>query len=102
MGSDSVLSERALREIYLMPFMLAQKFGKPWSYMSAYVYLHYLLLKPFPTDVWIYRYNRVNGVHVSENPHILRDILRKEWGFEGLVMSDWYASVLVIYSMFGA
>ena len=34
-------------------------------------------------------YNRVNGTHVSENPYIIRDILRKEWGFEGLTMSDW-------------
>ncbi|KAI0315155.1 glycoside hydrolase family 3 protein [Amylostereum chailletii] len=70
MGYDSVLSERALREVYLMPFMLAEKYAKPWSYMTAY--------------------NRVNGTHASENPHLLRDILRNEWGFQGLVMSDWF------------
>lgn len=39
MGSDSIMSERALREIYLMPFMLALKYAKPWSFMTAYAYL---------------------------------------------------------------
>ncbi|EGN96322.1 glycoside hydrolase family 3 protein [Serpula lacrymans var. lacrymans S7.3] len=70
MAYDSILSERALREIYLMPFMLAQKYAKPWSFMTAY--------------------NRVNGTHASENTHVLQDILRKEWGFDGLIMSDWF------------
>ncbi|KZT18915.1 glycoside hydrolase family 3 protein [Neolentinus lepideus HHB14362 ss-1] len=75
MAYDSILSERALREIYLMPFMLAQKYAKPWSFMTAY--------------------NRVNGTHCSENPHLIKDILRGEWGFDGLVMSDWFG----IYSI---
>ncbi|KAG1723479.1 glycoside hydrolase superfamily [Suillus paluster] len=66
MPCDSVLSEHALREIYLMPFMLAQKYAKPWYFMNSY--------------------NRVNGTHVSENNHILQDILRGEWGFEGLLV----------------
>ncbi|KAF8201332.1 beta-glucosidase [Mycena galopus ATCC 62051] len=61
MAYDSIISERALREIYLMPFMLAQKLAKPWSYMTAY--------------------NRVNGTHASENPAILQNILRDEWKF---------------------
>lgn len=67
---DSILTERALREIYLMPFMIAQRDSKPAAYMTAY--------------------NRVNGTHASENPRLIQDILRKEWGFDGLVMSDWY------------
>ncbi|KAI0053793.1 glycoside hydrolase family 3 protein [Auriscalpium vulgare] len=74
-GYDSVISERALREVYLLPFMLAQRFAKPWSIMTAY--------------------NRVNGIHVCENPRILRDILRKEWGFEGMIMSDWFGTYSV-------
>lgn len=75
MAYDAILSERALREIYLMPFMLAQKYAKPWCFMTSY--------------------NRVNGTHASENKHLLQDILRGEWGFEGLVMSDWFG----IYSI---
>ncbi|OCH85372.1 beta-glucosidase [Obba rivulosa] len=75
MAYDSVLSERALREIYLMPFMLAEKYAKPWSYMTAY--------------------NRVNGTHASENPHLIQDILRKEWGSDATIMSDWFG----IYSI---
>nr|ADX07318.1 putative beta-glucosidase [Flammulina velutipes] len=70
MGSDSIISDRALREIYLMPFMLAQKHAKPWSFMTAY--------------------NRVNGTHVSENPFFLKQILRDEWKFTGMTMSDWF------------
>ncbi|KAI0074669.1 beta-glucosidase [Panus rudis PR-1116 ss-1] len=70
MGSDSIMSERALREIYLMPFMLAEKFAKPWSFMTSY--------------------NRVNGTHVSENSYILQDIFRKEWGSTATLMSDWF------------
>ncbi|GJJ11758.1 hypothetical protein Clacol_005996 [Clathrus columnatus] len=75
MGSSSNLSERALREIYLYPFMIAQRDAKPWAYMTAY--------------------NRLNGVHCSENPRLLTDILRREWGFDGLVMSDWFGTYSV-------
>lgn len=67
---DSIVTERALREIYLMPFMIAQRNAKPDCYMTSY--------------------NKVNGTHASEDPRLIQDVLRGEWGFDGLVMSDWY------------
>ncbi|USW58805.1 Putative glycoside hydrolase, family 3, glycoside hydrolase family 3 domain, immunoglobulin [Septoria linicola] len=70
MSSNSIVSQRALREVYLMPFQIAQRDAKPWAYMTSY--------------------NLVNGTHASENPKLLQDILRSEWGFDGLVMSDWF------------
>ncbi|KAH9857422.1 beta-glucosidase [Lenzites betulinus] len=78
-GYDSVMSERALREIYAMPFMLAEKYAKPWCYMTAY--------------------NRVNGTHVSENKHIIQDVLRKEWGSDAAIMSDWFGIYSVDHSV---
>ncbi|KAI0700577.1 glycoside hydrolase family 3 protein [Cytidiella melzeri] len=69
MSVSSEVSERALREIYLKPFQIAIADAKPWSVMSSY--------------------NRVNGVHAAENKWLLDDILRKEWGWSGLLMSDW-------------
>lgn len=63
------VDERPLREIYLEPFRLAIREARPWAVMSAY--------------------NRVNGVYACENDHTLKDILKGEWGFDGIVMSDW-------------
>lgn len=65
------VDERALREVYLKPFEIAVKQGKPETVMCSY--------------------NRVNGVYASEHRQLLTDILRKEWDFDGLVMSDWGA-----------
>ena len=67
---DSVVSERALREIYLRPFEMAIKEGGAQAVMTAY--------------------NAVNGVHASSNYDLNTTILRKEWGFDGVVMSDWW------------
>jgi beta-glucosidase len=66
---DVVVDERSLRETHLLPFEAAVKEGGAWMLMSAY--------------------NIVNGEHMSENQHLLTDILKKEWGYQGLVVSDW-------------
>ena len=69
MATDSVMDERTLREIYLPAFETAVKEGGVRSLMTAY--------------------NRLNGTYCNENGHLLREILRGEWGFDGLVVSDW-------------
>lgn len=71
MTANSILDERTLREIYLPSFELAVKEAKPWTVMTSY--------------------NRLNGTYTSEDPRLLTDILRKEWGFDGYVVSDWGA-----------
>ena len=72
MAMDSVLDERTLREIYITAFEIAIKEGKPKSLMTSY--------------------NMVNGVYANENEHLLIDILRKDIGFDGMVVTDWGAS----------
>ena len=71
-ASDSVVDERTLREIYLTGFEIAVKEAAPKSIMSSY--------------------NRINGVYANENEHLLQEILRDQWGFDGFVVSDWGAS----------
>lgn len=71
MAMDSVVDERTLREIYLTGFEIAVKEGKPRSIMSSY--------------------NKVNGTYANENAHLLKEILRDDWGFNGFVVTDWGA-----------
>ena len=69
---SSEVDERTLREIYLEPFRIAIRNSNPWAVMSAY--------------------NRVNGTYACENDHTLLEILKGEWKFEGIVMSDWFGT----------
>jgi beta-glucosidase len=66
---SSNMTERTLREVYLLPFQIALREAGPRALMTAY--------------------NKLNGLHASENPHLLQDILRKEWWHGRLVMPDW-------------
>ncbi|HSG42649.1 MAG TPA: glycoside hydrolase family 3 C-terminal domain-containing protein [Anaerolineales bacterium] len=69
---SSEVDERTLREIYLEPFRLAIRNSDPWAVMSGY--------------------NRVNGTYACENDHILLEILKDEWDYDGIVMSDWFGT----------
>ncbi len=69
MSIDAIVDERALREIYLASFEEAVTAGRPWTVMGAY--------------------NRLNGTHCCEQRQLLTDVLRGEWGFDGVVLSDW-------------
>lgn len=71
MVGDSVIDERALREVYLAPFERVVREAKPWAVMTGY--------------------NRLNGEYCSQHSWLLRDVLRGQWGFDGVVVSDWGA-----------
>ncbi len=72
MTIDVIVDERTLHEIYLPPFEMAVKEGGTWAVMASY--------------------NRVNGAYASESVELLKRILKEEWGFDGLVMTDWFGA----------
>lgn len=81
MASDSVLDERTLHETYLKAFAIAVRKGHPWSVMSAY--------------------NKINGEYASQNYKLLTETLRNDWGYEGIVVSDWGAVHDIVESIRG-
>lgn len=76
---SSNLDERTLREIYLTAFEMIVKEANPWTIMCSY--------------------NRINGEHASQNRHLLTDILKEEWGYDGVVVSDWNANHTIFESV---
>lgn len=69
---NAVVDEKTLRELYLLPFEIAIADADPWMVMASY--------------------NQVNGVPATENAHLLREVLRDDWGWDGVVVSDWFAT----------
>ena len=76
---SSVVDERTMREIYLPAFEVTVRDAQPWTVMCSY--------------------NRINGIYASENYYTLTEILRNEWGFEGIVVSDWGANHTIVESV---
>ncbi|MFC1777610.1 beta-glucosidase [Pseudomonadota bacterium] len=73
MYMNSAVDDRTLHEIYLTPFEIAVRKAQPWTIMASY--------------------NRIQGVYGTQNPYLLTDVLKKQWGYQGIVISDWFAIV---------
>lgn len=71
---DTIVTQRALREVYMRPFQIVARDAKPGAMMTSY--------------------NKVNGVHVAEDPKLLEDLVRGEWGWDPMMISDWYSKAL--------
>lgn len=78
-NNDARVSQRALRELYLKAFEIAVRESRPWTIMTSY--------------------NKVNGTYTPENKSLIETILRKEWGYDGMVVSDWNAGTDAVQSM---
>lgn len=78
MTNDSIVDKRALHELYLKGFEIAVKEGHPWAAMSSY--------------------NKINGSYASDSDYLLLDVLKSQWGFDGVVMSDWGGCNDYVYS----
>ena len=78
---NSVVDERTLREVYLLPFEMAVADANPWTIMASY--------------------NRINGIPATEHTTLIEGVLKGEWGYDGLVMSDWYATKSTVESVNG-
>lgn len=76
---DVVVSPRTFREIYLKPFEISVKKAQPWTIMTSY--------------------NKINGTYAPERSDLLTTILRNEWGFKGMVMTDWFGGLNAVWSM---
>ena len=76
---DEYISDQAFREIHLQPFEIAVRESNPWSVMTAY--------------------NKVNGCFCSSHESLLKGTLRGEWGWDGLVMSDWFGTNTIVPSL---
>ena len=73
MYMNSAVDDRTLHEIYLTPFEIAVRKAQPWTIMASY--------------------NRIQGLYGTQNPYLLTDVLKKQWGYQGIVISDWFAIV---------
>ncbi|MFE3520187.1 glycoside hydrolase family 3 protein [Streptomyces sp. NPDC059161] len=78
---DNVIDPRPLRELYLAPFETIVEKARPWGIMAAY--------------------NKVNGVTMTEHQHLLNEVLRGEWGFDGIIVSDWMAARSTVGAILG-